>query len=159
MLLFFFISQYYMSLNEPYMNINQLIKNNNDYLSMENKPEADYLDMKSDDENYINTKNRVPVDAPTNYANMAGGDAGSIELAPMIRREKNLNSEEDATGYSNLQGKLRLQIPERSREPSPPRSPGGDSRSDDIADISATPPPAYSLVVSVEGATEELSVL
>lgn len=153
------VRDYYMSLNEPYMNINQLIKNNNDYLSMENKPEADYLDMKSDDENYINTKNRVPVDAPTNYANVTGGDAGSIELAPMIRRDKNLSPEEDATGYSNVQGKLKLQIPERSREPSPPRSPGFDSRSDDIADISATPPPAYSLVVSVDGATEQLSVL
>ncbi|KAL1438156.1 hypothetical protein MTO96_048246 [Rhipicephalus appendiculatus] len=49
------VRNYYMALNDPYANVNLLMKNNNDYLTMGNKLDPDYLDMKSDDENYINT--------------------------------------------------------------------------------------------------------
>lgn len=137
-----------MSLNEPYMNVNQMIKNNNDYLTMGNKPEADYLDMKSDDDNYINTKGRPPA-SPSDYSNMTS-DTGAIELVPIMRSDEPPADIEPAD-YINVDGKLQLRLPGARRDtPSP-------SSTDDISDVCATPPPSYNLVVSIEG-SESVSV-
>lgn len=45
-----------MALNDPYANLNHLMKNNDDYLTMgNNSSNPGYLDMKSEDENFIKT--------------------------------------------------------------------------------------------------------
>ncbi|KAK8776607.1 hypothetical protein V5799_030047, partial [Amblyomma americanum] len=50
------VRDYYTALNDPYANLNHLMKNNDDYLTMgNNSPNPGYLDMKSEDENFIKT--------------------------------------------------------------------------------------------------------
>ncbi|XP_075733895.1 vascular endothelial growth factor receptor 1 isoform X2 [Rhipicephalus microplus] len=166
------VRNYYMALNDPYANVNLLLKNNNDYLTMGNKLDPDYLDMKSDDENYINTSRTAaqPSSEP-HYAKMAAtanvdnGSAtlgDSMEMTPMIGSAKDVDTSARgvAQGYMNV-GKgptLQLRLPQGKRRDVPPPllppSGGslGDARaSDDVSEICATPPPAYNLVVSVDG--------
>lgn len=166
------VRNYYMALNDPYANVNLLLKNNNDYLTMGNKLDPDYLDMKSDDENYINTSRTAaqPSSEP-HYAKMAAtanvdnGSAtlgDSMEMTPMIGSAEDVDASARgvAQGYMNV-GKgptLQLRLPQGKRRDAPPPllppSGGslGDARaSDDVSEICATPPPAYNLVVSVDG--------
>ncbi|KAH6936568.1 hypothetical protein HPB50_019178 [Hyalomma asiaticum] len=166
------VRNYYMALNDPYANVNLLLKNNNDYLTMGNKVDPDYLDMKSDDENYINTSRAAtqPSSEP-HYAKMAAAstvDDGSatvgdsMEMAPMIDRSGDAPpAAHDVTpGYMNVGNGpvLQLRLPQGKRRDAPPPllppsgNTLGDARaSDDVSEICATPPPAYNLVVSVDG--------
>lgn len=166
------VRDYYITLNDPYANVNMLMKNNNDYLTMGGKPEPDYLDMKSDDENYINTSRAGAQAASTpHYAKMAtattaGADGSapvgdSMEMAPMMRCGSDVQetAPNSATSYVNVGGPtLQLRLPPGKRRDAPapllppPGNPTGDARaSDDVSEVCATPPPAYNLVVSVDG--------
>ncbi|KAL1438154.1 hypothetical protein MTO96_048245 [Rhipicephalus appendiculatus] len=85
-----------------------------------------------------------------------------MEMTPMIGSAgDSTQAAEDVTqGYMNV-GKgptLQLRLPQGKRRDAPPPllppSGGslGDARaSDDVSEICATPPPAYNLVVSVDG--------
>lgn len=166
------VRNYYLALNDPYANVNLLLKNNNDYLTMGNTLDPDYLDMKSDDENYINTSRAAtqPSSEP-HYAKMAATTAvddgsapvaDSMEMTPMIGRDGDaMQAARDTTpGYMNIGNgtALQLRLPQGKRRDAPPPllppSGGalGDARSsDDVSEICATPPPAYNLVVSIDG--------
>ncbi|KAL1438151.1 hypothetical protein MTO96_048242 [Rhipicephalus appendiculatus] len=160
-------------LNDPYDNVNRLMKNNNDYLTMGNNLDPDYLDMRSDDENSVNTsRTTAQPSAEPHYAKMAATTANvddgsatvedSMEMAPMIGSagDRSQVAEEVTQGYMNI-GKgptLQLRLPQGKRRYAPPPllppsgGSSGDARaSDDVSESCATPPPAYNLVMSVVG--------
>lgn len=166
------VRDYYMALNDPYANVNHLIKNNNDYLAMgNNSPNPDYLDMKSDDENYINTSRAgIQASSEPHYAKMATTTTvpnsaiarDGIEMMPVLGHGGGTQEDGDLAttpSYMNVNGPtLQLRLPAGKRRDAPPLllpQPGGatgDARaSDDMSEVCATPPPAYNLVVSVDG--------
>ncbi|XP_064481699.1 vascular endothelial growth factor receptor 1-like isoform X2 [Ornithodoros turicata] len=140
------VRDYYVALNEPHLNENRSVKNNNDYLAMGIQRDSDYLVMKSDEDNYINTKTQ---DNASQYANINGIKNGG-RVAPQAGEGTDRN---DQVRYMNIDGISTLCLPGGLGEPASPPSPGHDTRStrsDDPSELCATPPPAYNLVVNVD---------
>ncbi|XP_077559464.1 vascular endothelial growth factor receptor 1-like [Haemaphysalis longicornis] len=166
------VRDYYITLNDPYVNANMLMKNTTDYLTMGGKPDPDFLDMKSDDENYTNTS-RAGAQAASapHYAEMATAPAASADGSAAVDDSKEMvhmmkcgndvqaTAPNSATSYVNVGGPtLQLRHPPGKRRDVPAPllpplgNPSGDARaSDDVSDVCVTPPPAYNLVVSVDG--------
>ncbi|KAL3210539.1 hypothetical protein MRX96_037015 [Rhipicephalus microplus] len=167
------VRSYYMALNDPYANVNQLMKNNDDYLAMGNKLDPDYLDMKSDEENYINTSQATtqPSSLPhydkvapsANVDDISATVGDDMKIIPRRGSAGDASAEDINQRYMNI-GKgpmLQLRLPQGKRRdaPSPLLPPTGgalgDVRvSDDVSEICITPPPAYNMVMSFIGSGE-----
>ncbi|KAH8024764.1 hypothetical protein HPB51_001178 [Rhipicephalus microplus] len=165
--------QYYVALNDPYANVNELMKNNDDYLMMKNKLDPDYLDMRSDEENYINTsrattqRSSLPhyakIAPSANVDDVSATVGDDMKMIPRRGSASDASAQDDNQRYMNI-GKgpmLQLRLPQGKRRdaPSPLLPPTGgalgDARaSDDVSEICVTPPPAYNMVMSYIGSGE-----
>ncbi|KAK8785509.1 hypothetical protein V5799_008126 [Amblyomma americanum] len=162
--------KYYKTLNEPYADANHVMKNN-DYLTMgNNSPNPDYLDMKSDDKNFINTSlASIQTCSEPNYANLAitnttvlNGSANTrdgIEMVPILGHGGDTHEDDTAPSNMNVNGPtLQMCLPAGKRRGPPPRllpQPGGatgDARaSDDLNEVCAMPSLVPDLSVIVDG--------
>ncbi|KAK8759241.1 hypothetical protein V5799_003127 [Amblyomma americanum] len=164
------VRDYYKTLNEPYADANHVMKNN-DYLTMgNNSPNPDYLDMKSDDKNFINTSlASIQTCSEPNYANLAitnttvlNGSANTrdgIEMVPILGHGGDTHEDDTAPSNMNVNGPtLQMCLPADKRRGPPPRllpQPGGatgDARaSDDLNEVCAMPSLVPDLSVIVDG--------
>ncbi|KAK8780670.1 hypothetical protein V5799_017989 [Amblyomma americanum] len=171
------VRDYYMTLNDPYADANHLMKNN-DYLAMgNNSPSPDYLDMKSDDKNFINTSlASIQTCSEPNYASLAitnttvsNGSAiasDGIPMMPILGHGGDTHEDDMTTEPSNMNVNgptLKMCLPAGKRRCPPPRllpQPGGatgDARaSDDLSEMCAMPSlvPDLSVIVDGSGGTE-----
>ncbi|KAK8763362.1 hypothetical protein V5799_034024 [Amblyomma americanum] len=126
------VRDYYMALNDPYANVNHLMKED-DYLAMgNNSANPDYLDMKSNGQNYINTSRAgIETGSEPHCAKMAtttvpNGSAiarDGIELMPILAHGGSTHEDDKATAptYMNVNGPtLQLRLPAGKRRDAPP---------------------------------------